>query len=65
MVRVYFEVGKVWVFACAVDYPGWQHRAKGEEAALETLEDTGAGTATRLVMRPSASCTLRPACPEP
>ncbi len=39
MVRVYFEVGKAWVFACAVDYPGWQRRAKGEEAALETLED--------------------------
>ena len=38
MIRVYLEVEKTWAFACAVDHPGWQRRAKGEEAALEALE---------------------------
>lgn len=38
MVRVYLEVGTPWVFACAVDHPGWQRRGKGEAAALEELE---------------------------
>lgn len=35
--RVYLETGKRWVFACAVDWPGWCRRGKGEEAALGTL----------------------------
>lgn len=39
VIRVYLEVEKSWAFACAVDWPGWQRRAKGEEAALELLED--------------------------
>jgi hypothetical protein len=38
VIRVYLEVEKTWVFACAVDHPGWQRRGKGEEAALEELE---------------------------
>jgi hypothetical protein len=38
VIRVYLEVEKTWAFACAVDYPGWQRRGKGEEAALEELE---------------------------
>ena len=38
MIRVYLEVEKTWAFACAVDYPGWQRRGKGEEAALDELE---------------------------
>ncbi|HUE60425.1 MAG TPA: hypothetical protein VMO88_12665 [Acidimicrobiales bacterium] len=37
--RVYLESGKRWVFAGAVDWPGWCRRDKGEEAALETLLD--------------------------
>jgi hypothetical protein len=39
VVRVYLEVGKTWVFASAVDWPGWCRRGKGEEAALEALLD--------------------------
>ena len=39
MIRVYLESEKAWTFACAVDHPGWQRRAKGEDAALELLED--------------------------
>lgn len=35
--RVYLEVGKRWVFACAVDWPGWCRRAKGDSAAIDTL----------------------------
>lgn len=35
--RVYLEVGKTWVFACAIDWPGWCRRGKGEEAALRAL----------------------------
>lgn len=38
MIRVYLEVEKTWAFACAIDHPGWQRRAKGEAAALEELE---------------------------
>jgi len=37
--RVYLETGKTWTFACAVDWPGWCRRAKGEEAAIEELLD--------------------------
>jgi hypothetical protein len=35
---VYLELGRVWTFACALDWPGWCRRGKGEEAALEALE---------------------------
>ncbi len=35
--RIYLEQGKKWVFACAVDWPGWCRRGQGEEAAIETL----------------------------
>jgi hypothetical protein len=36
-IRVGLEVGKTWVFASAVDWPGWCRRGKGEDAALSTL----------------------------
>jgi hypothetical protein len=36
-VRVGLETGRRWVFATALDWPGWCRRAKGEEAALDTL----------------------------
>ncbi len=39
MARVYLETGRSWVFAGAVDWPGWCRRGKGEEAALEALLD--------------------------
>lgn len=35
--RVYLETGKRWVFAGAVDWPGWCRRDKSEQAALDTL----------------------------
>jgi hypothetical protein len=35
--RVYLETGKTWTFACAVDWPGWCRRGKGEQQALDTL----------------------------
>ncbi|MBJ7602294.1 MAG: hypothetical protein JF888_03735 [Candidatus Dormibacteraeota bacterium] len=35
--RVYLELGKTWVFASALDWPGWCRRGKGEDAALEAL----------------------------
>jgi hypothetical protein len=35
--RIYLETGKRWVFAGAVDWPGWCRRGKSEEAALDTL----------------------------
>jgi hypothetical protein len=38
VIRVHLEVEKQWAFACAIDHPGWQRRAKGEAAALEELE---------------------------
>ena len=34
---VYLEVGKTKVFACAVDWPGWERSGKTEEAALDAL----------------------------
>ncbi len=37
MTAVYLEQGRTWTFACAVDWPGWARRAKGDEAALEEL----------------------------
>jgi hypothetical protein len=36
-VRVSLEVGKTWVFASALDWPGWCRRGKGEQAALDAL----------------------------
>lgn len=33
------EVGKTWVFASALDWPGWCRRGKGEHAALDVLLD--------------------------
>ncbi len=35
--RVQLELGKTWVFASALDWPGWSRRGKGEEAALAEL----------------------------
>jgi hypothetical protein len=37
--RVGVETGRTWVFATALDWPGWCRRGKGEEAALEALKD--------------------------
>ena len=37
MIRVYLECGQKWTFACALDWPGWCRRAKGDEAAVEEL----------------------------
>jgi hypothetical protein len=37
MIRVYLECGAKWTFACAVDWPGWCRRAKGDEEAIESL----------------------------
>ena len=37
MLRIYLESGKPWTFACAVDWPGWCRRGKGEEDAIDTL----------------------------
>lgn len=39
MARVYLENGKTWSFACALEWPGWCRRGKGEEAAIEALLD--------------------------
>ena len=36
-IPVYLELGRSWTFACALDWPGWCRRGKGEEAALEAL----------------------------
>lgn len=38
-VRIYLELGQRWVFASAVDWPGWSRRGKGEDGALESLQD--------------------------
>jgi hypothetical protein len=35
--RIYLETGKRWVFAAALDWPGWCRRDTSEEAALDTL----------------------------
>lgn len=37
--RVALEAGRTWVFATALDWPGWCRRGKGEEAALQVLDD--------------------------
>ena len=38
-VRVGLEIGPRWVFASALDWPGWCRRGRGEQAALDTLLD--------------------------
>ena len=38
-VRVGLEVGRTWVFASAIDWPGWTRRGKGAPAALQSLAD--------------------------
>ena len=38
MTDVVLEQGRTWTFACAVDWPGWARRGRGDEAALEQLE---------------------------
>lgn len=37
--RVVLEVGRTWVFAAALDWPGWSRRGRGEQAALAALLD--------------------------
>lgn len=37
--RVLLERGRTWVFASALDHPGWARRGKGEDAALQALAD--------------------------
>ncbi|MCU4186244.1 hypothetical protein K6U06_17900 [Acidiferrimicrobium sp. IK] len=37
--RIYLEAGTRWVFASALDWPGWARRGKGDEAAIDTLLD--------------------------
>jgi hypothetical protein len=37
--RVCLEQGRTWVFASALDWPGWCRRGKGDEAALDVLLD--------------------------
>lgn len=37
-IPVYLELGRSWTFACALDWPGWCRRGKGEQAALEALK---------------------------
>ena len=37
--QVFVETGRVRVFACAVDWPGWARSGKTEELALATLAD--------------------------
>jgi hypothetical protein len=39
--RVYLEEGKRWVFAAALDWPGWCRRGRGEVAAIEALMEYG------------------------
>jgi hypothetical protein len=37
MTEVLIETGPRWAWACALDWPGWCRRGKGEDAALEEL----------------------------
>ncbi|MGB9377322.1 MAG: hypothetical protein WCB04_07395 [Mycobacteriales bacterium] len=37
--RILLELGRTWVFASAVDWPGWCRRGKGEHAAIDALLD--------------------------
>jgi hypothetical protein len=45
-VRVGLEIGPRWVFASALDWPGWSRRGRGEQAALDTLLDYAGRYAT-------------------
>lgn len=38
-VRVCLETGKSWVFATALDWPGWCRRGRSEQGALDALRD--------------------------
>jgi hypothetical protein len=38
-IRVALEIGQKWVFATALDWPGWCRRGKGEQGAIDTLLD--------------------------
>ena len=38
-IRVSLEQGKRWVFASALDWPGWCRRGRGDEAAIDVLLD--------------------------
>jgi len=40
-VRVGLETGRRWVFATALDWPGWCRRGRGEQAAVDTLIEYG------------------------
>ncbi|HET9076457.1 MAG TPA: hypothetical protein VFN68_05955 [Acidimicrobiales bacterium] len=35
--RIYLETGQRWVFACALDWPGWARRGRGEQSAIDEL----------------------------
>lgn len=37
--RIYLEAGQRWVFACALDWPGWARRGRGDEAAIDSVLD--------------------------
>lgn len=37
MAEAYLEQGRTWTFACALDWPGWARRGKGDEAAIGAL----------------------------
>lgn len=37
--RVCLEQGSTWVFASAVDWPGWCRRGKGDDGAIEMLRN--------------------------
>jgi len=38
-IAVFIEPGRKWVFASALDWPGWARRGRTEEAALRALDD--------------------------
>jgi hypothetical protein len=40
-IKIFVETGKRWVFAGAVNWPGWCRRGKGEEAAIQALLEAG------------------------
>jgi hypothetical protein len=46
VVRVGLEIGAKWVFASALDWPGWCRRGKGEHAVLDVLLDYAGRYAT-------------------
>ena len=38
-IPVFIEPGNTWVFASALDWPGWARRGKSEELAVQALSD--------------------------